>query len=294
MSKLLVIVGPTASGKSALGLKLAETFDGEIINADSRAVYRYMDIGTAKPTKSDMLLIPHHLIGIKNPNEAYSAAEFKRDCLAAITDISDRGKFPIIIGGTGLYIDSVLFNYQFPSGDNKELRVKNEALSLDELVQKLKSIDPEASETVDLKNPRRVMRAIETAGLTRSKSEKMRPDTLVLGLVLSKLSIQKRISIRIQKMLSEGLIDEVRAVGEKFGWDDEAMTGPAYRSFRGVVDGSKSIDEAAKEFARRDWLLAKRQITWFKRNPAIYWLDADDPELLLAAAKKQVLDFVSN
>src|SRR4051812_24952705 len=115
MSRLLVIVGPTASGKSALGLKLAQQFNGEIINADSRAVYRYMDIGTAKPTEDDMLLIPHHLVDIKNPNEPFSAAEFKAKALVAIENISRRSKLPIMVGGTGLYIDSILYDYQFPT-----------------------------------------------------------------------------------------------------------------------------------------------------------------------------------
>lgn len=294
MSKLLVIVGPTASGKSALGLKLAQRYNGEIINADSRAVYRYMSIGTAKPTHEEMLLIPHHLVDIKNPDEPYSAAQFKQDALAAIEKITAAGKMPIMVGGTGLYVDSLLFDYQFPKHQASGVRKQLEGLSLEQLVTKLMEVDPDVASTIDLKNPRRVQRAIETAGSPRGKSDVMRSDTLVLGLALNKEVIQKRIYDRIEKMLSRGLIDEVKRVGETYGWDTEAMTGPAYRAFKDVVLGDKLIAQGVEDFAKADLQLAKRQMTWFKRNQQIVWLDAEDPHKLEQKAGQMVGSFVQS
>ncbi len=295
MSKLLVILGPTASGKSALGLKLAQKFNGEIINADSRSVYRYMDIGTAKPTHDEMLLIPHHLIDIRNPNEPYSASQFKSDALIAINDISGRGKLPIVVGGTGLYIDSLLFDYQFPglsNQDQAQIRFEIARLSHEQLLERLLEVDPEAFTSIDLHNPRRVMRAIETAGMSRSRTPAMRAETLVIGLSLSKEIIQNKIQHRIEKMLERGLISEAKQLGENFGWDNEAMTGPAYKAFKNVVLGTKSLAEGVRDFAKADIALAKRQMTWFKRNPDICWLDAQDPLELYRTAKKLTKTFL--
>jgi tRNA dimethylallyltransferase len=292
--KLLVILGPTGSGKSALGMKLAEKYSGEIIAADSRTVYRYIDIGTAKPNQAEMLYIPHHLVDIRNPNELFSAAEFQRLATDAIEKISDQGHLPVMVGGTGLYIDSILFDYQFPAEVNQEARSVNQDKSLDDLVAMLRELDPDAAETVDLKNPRRVMRAIELAGRPRAKAATMCSDTLVLGLALSKESIQSRIEQRVQKMLNEGLIDEVRRVGEQFGWEAEALQAPAYKAFHGVIQGTKTVEEAAADFARADVQLAKRQMTWFKRNPEITWLDAEDPERLFAEADLLTASFLRN
>ncbi len=293
MNKLLVIVGPTASGKSALGLKIAQKFNAEIINADSRSIYRYMDIGTAKPTSQEMLLIPHHLVNIKNPNQVYSASKFKRDALKAIDDIVSRGRLPIIVGGTGLYVDSLLFDYQFPGLNTDTNRKTLRELPHEELLQKLLDSDFEAFDSIDLKNPHRVLRAVETAGFPRSKSTDMRPDTLVIGLSLNKEVIQKRIYSRIKKMLREGLINEVEQVGETFGWDNESMTGPAYRSFKGVILSDKTIADASQEFAKRDIALAKRQMTWFKRNKNIHWLDAADSEQLEFEATVLIKQFMA-
>src|SRR5581483_857278 len=203
MSKLVVILGPTASGKSDLAMKLAKKFAGEIIAADSRTVYRYMDIGTAKPSREEMLSVKHHLVDIIDPDHGLSAAEFKQLALKAIADIASRGKLPILVGGSGLYIDSVIFDYQFPAGARNELRVELETKPIEELVEMLREKDPERAEEIDLKNPRRVIRAIETAGKPRTKSAELRPQTLVIGLTLNKNELQKRIIQRSKKMLEE-------------------------------------------------------------------------------------------
>ncbi|HSH31886.1 MAG TPA: tRNA (adenosine(37)-N6)-dimethylallyltransferase MiaA [Candidatus Saccharimonadales bacterium] len=290
-SKLVAIVGPTASGKSDLAMELAQKFNGEIICADSRTIYRYMDIGTAKPSEQEMLQVPHHLLSIAEPDQRFSAAKFKELSLAAITDIAVKGRLPIMVGGTGLYIDSVLYDYQFPGGGSERRTVSSER-SAQKMAEELLAADPEAAQKIDIKNPRRVARALETVGLPRSKSDRLRPNSLVLGLTLNKKVIQRRISDRTEKMLEEGLLAEVKFVGEKFGWDNEALRAPAYRAFKDVILGQKSVEEGAADFVRRDINLAKRQMTWFKRNQDIVWLEASNPFALSSEAKELVVNFL--
>lgn len=285
MTKVIAIVGPTASGKSALAMKLAQKYNGEIVCADSRTVYRYMDIGTAKPTAEDMLQISHHLVNIKDPGEPFSAAEFKGLALAAIEDIGSRGRVAFLVGGTGLYVDSVLYDYQFPTGADISEREELSRLSLGHLVRRLNEIDPSLAQTIDTQNPRRVIRAIETAGQKKTK-QALRKDTLVLGMLVDKKVLQNKISARVTDMLAQGFLAEVQKIGEKFGFESEALTGIGYRAFRDVVKGTKTPDEAAAEFIKGDLNLAKRQMTWFKRNPDIQWISS------LPEAETLVKDFL--
>ncbi len=271
--KLIVIVGPTASGKTDLVLGLAEAFNGEIVCADSRTIYRGMDIGTAKPTAEEQARVPHHLLDVIDPGEVLSVAAFKTLAEAAIADIHARRKVPFLVGGSGLYIDAVLFDYQFPAEADPARRQQLEAISLPELLELLAAEDPEAFEVVDRANRRRVIRALETVGQSKTRRQEVSPQTLVLGLAMNKEVIQKRISQRVQKALSQGLLEEVQHIGETYGWDSEAMTGIWYRVLSGVVLGTKTMDEAVVECVRGDMMLVKKQLTWFKRNPAIVWLD---------------------
>jgi tRNA dimethylallyltransferase len=256
-----------------LAIELAERFNGEIVCADSRTIYRGMDIGTAKPTAADRERVPHHLLDVVDPGEILSVAAFKDLAEAAIADIAARGRVPFLVGGSGLYIDAVLFDYQFPSVADPERRAKLEAMSTEDLCELLAAEDPEAYERVDLANRRRIIRALETVGQRRSRSQTVRGQTLVLGLTLNKEFVQKRIEQRVRKMLEEGLIVEVRTIGESYGWDSEALSGIGYRAFKGVVLGTKTVAEGVAEFVRGDVLLVKKQQTWFKRNGAIKWLD---------------------
>jgi tRNA dimethylallyltransferase len=271
--KLVAIVGPTASGKTEMSLKLAEKYNGEIVCADSRTIYRGMDIGTAKPTAEERQgRAPHHLIDIIDPDQSLSAGEFKRLADAAINDIWARGRVPILVGGSGLYVDSVIYEYDFPATADPELRQKLDAMSDDELRDMLFERDPEFYAEVDVKNHRRLVRAIEVAGQPRSKRAEVRPNTLVIAPNMDKEIIKERIKLRVAKMVDNGFIAEVRAMGEKYGFDCEGFGVIGYKAFKDVVFGQKTIDEGMADFAKGDTMLLKKQLTWFKRNQSIHWL----------------------
>jgi tRNA dimethylallyltransferase len=206
---LIAIIGPTASGKTALGLDVAERYGGEIICADSRTIYRGMNIGTAKPTAEEQKRVRHHLLDIRNPDETYSAAEFKRDAQATIADIRSRGKLPIIVGGTGLYVWAVLYDYQFPAGASNQLRRQLQTWPIEKLVRRLIEVDPERAGEIDLMNPRRVIRAIETAGQPRSSQAQLLAGSLLVGLNPDMEKLEDRILARVEAMMMNGLIVEV-------------------------------------------------------------------------------------
>lgn len=270
--KLIAVVGPTASGKSDLALNLAKKHRGEILCADSRTVYRGLDIGAAKPSAADQAAVPHHLLDIVDPDHLLSVAEFKRLAEAAAEDVARRGNLPLLVGGSGLYIDSLLYDYQFPSEADPTARIELELLSTAELLERLETVDPGALETIDKANRRRLIRAVETAGQPLSRTSVVRANTLVIGITLNKDVMQERITQRIEKMLSQGFLDEVATLGEQYGWQSEAMSGIGYRALKEAVQGTKTVAEAAQEFARGDMRLVKKQLTWFKRNKSIHWV----------------------
>lgn len=274
-SPLIVVVGPTASGKSALAMRIAQAHNGEIIAADSRTVYRGMDIGTAKPTSQDQELVPHHLIDVRDPDEPFSAAEFKELANQAINDVASRGRLPIMVGGTGLYIDAVIFDYHFgPAADQAQRAVLN-AMSVEELQDlcRQKNIDL----PINNENKRHLVRALELGGLISHKKQ-LRANTFVVGISTERDILRRRVSERAKEMVTEGVLEEVKRIGQKYAWRGEALKGNIYRIFRGVIEGSKTIDEATEEFIRSDMALAKRQMTWFKRNQFIHW--STNPEEL--------------
>lgn len=284
-AKLVVIVGETASGKSALAMQIAKKFNGEIISADSWQVYKGFDIGTAKPTKAEQAEVKHHLIDIRSPRQGFSAALYKDLANKAIAGIDKRGRLPIMVGGTGLYVDSVLYNFSFlPPGEAKQ-RQQLQALSIDELLMLLdkKGIDIVG---IDLRNKRRLIRLIETAGQRPAKSN-IRPNTLVIGLKLPRAKLRAQIEQRVEAMFRMGLRREVEQLVNRYGWDAEPMKGIGYRQFREYFKAENSLAKTKRKVVKATLELAKRQRTWFKRHREINWV-AD-----FKTAEKLVMAFVN-
>jgi len=268
-SPLIVIVGQTASGKSSLALELAKQFDGEIICADSRTIYQGMDIGTAKPSATERRQVRHHLLDVTTPDQAFSAAQFKAQANQAITDIADRGKVPIMVGGTGLYIDAVLFDFQFSSSPNLAERQKLQALSIEELQDEVLKRGLELP--YNDKNPRHLMRLLETGGVSQAKSA-LRAHTLVLGLEVPRDDLLQRITTRVDDMMDRGFVNEVKTLAGKYGWDAPGLQAPGYKAFRSYIQGTTLLQQAKDEFIKNDMLLSKKQRTWFSRNHSIHWV----------------------
>jgi len=269
VSPLLAIVGETASGKSALAMDLAQKFSGEIICADSWTVYRGFDIGTAKPTAEDQALVPHHLLDVADPTEGFSAAVFQRMAKQAITETAERGNLPIMVGGTGLYIDSILYDYGFLPKSDPEVRARLNAMSLEELAKYADYMELDTT-GIDLRNKRRIIRLIENDG-ARPTKQPMRENTLVLGVQRPIEELHARIVARVDAMVEHGFANEVRELGEMYGWDCEPMRAPGYRAFADYVRGTVSLEAAKERFRQNDLQLAKKQRTWFRRNPSIQW-----------------------
>lgn len=267
---LLVIVGETASGKSALAMDLAERFNGELICADSWTVYRGFDIGTAKPTAEDRERIVHHLLDVADPAIGFSAAVFQRLAKQAIKEVNARGRLPILVGGTGLYIDSILYDYSFLPPSDPQLRLELNKMGLNELLKKVEDMKLDTT-GIDLRNRRRLVRLIENNGVRPTKKP-LRPNTLILGLHREHDELQQRITARINAMVECGFPNEVKKLGEMYGWDCEPMHAPGYRAFTDYVRGSVLLEAAKERFRQNDLKLAKKQRTWFKRNVSIQWV----------------------
>lgn len=269
--KLLVIVGETASGKTALAIELAKRFNGEIICADSWTARRGADIGTAKPTTEERHEVPHHLLDVVEPCEDFTAAVFKRLANRAIEDISGRGKLPIMVGGTGLYVDGVIYDFDFlPAGDRKEREELNK-LSVAQLLERVRHMKLDLG-SVDIRNKRRLIRLIEARG-RKPTQQPLRVNTMIVGLRTPREEIERRIIARLDDMLERGLEDEVRGLAESYGWDCEALKGIGYAQWKGYFEGTQSLPETRSKIIKATFEYAKRQRTWFTRNKSIQWLD---------------------
>lgn len=309
---ILVILGPTASGKSGLAIKLARRFNGEIVSADSRQIYQGMNIGTgkvpliAKGKSQSAGGIAHHLIDIKNPSQDYTVVEYKRDAIKTIRDIIRRKKLPILVGGTGLYIKAIVENLDIPKTKanpalRKKLdeRIKNKGLG--SLVEELLRRDPEAANIVDLKNPRRVVRALEVAIQTgrpfTAQRQKGPPlfEAFQIGIKLSPKKMRARINHRVDEMIRGGLVDEVKKLYGKYG-DVKALDAIGYREIINYLTANglgtnqpnrhKSAlpKEVVEQIKLNTWHYAHRQLTWFRKDKRIKW--AEDPRTAIKFTKR--------
>lgn len=266
---LVVVVGETATGKSALAMELAKKFNGEIISADSWAVYKGFDIGTAKPSKSDQKIVPHHLLDVADPMKGFSAAEFKRQATKAIAEIQSKGKLPILVGGTGLYVDSVLFDYGFLPASSEQERKRLNAMSINELLDEIKKKNLD-SRGIDIRNKRRLIRLIENKGVRPTKKG-LRSNTIIVGLTCPPKLLKENINRRVDEMLKQGLEAEVKELSNTYGWAVEPMKGISYREFKDYFDGKQTLGQTKERIIISNNQLAKKQRTWFKRNKSIHW-----------------------
>ncbi len=269
LNPLLVIVGETASGKSDLAVRLAQDLNGEIICADSCTVRKKMDIGSAKPTMLDRSVVVHHLLDIIEPDQDFTAAIFKRLAEKKIHQIIAQNKLPILVGGTGLYIDSIIFNYSFlPPGDDRT-RLELEAMSATELLKKINELNLNLG-SVDIRNKRRLIRLIETDGVMPQKHP-LRESTTIIGLKIDRDELNMRIENRVDKMLKAGLAQEVHDLVNTYGWNAEGLKDVGYAQWRQYFLGQESVEVVRTKIISATRNLAKRQRTWFKRNKSIHW-----------------------
>lgn len=276
--KVIAVVGPTASGKSAYGIELAKEVNGEIISADSRIVYKGFDIGAAKPTKDEMQGIPHYLIDIVEPTFDYSAGLYKKQATGIINDISSRGKIPIIVGGTGLYTDILLKGFDLPDiTQDKELRKNLEKFSAEELYAKLKEIDLKGAESIDSNDKKKIIRALEIIHLTGKTLEQARGKSQSeyeiewIGKNFERDALYRRINNRVDKMLEMGLIEETKGLLSKYGRAYNIINTIGYKEITAYLDGTLSLDESIELLKKNTRNYAKRQLTWFRKNPEIKW-----------------------
>jgi len=282
-NKLIVILGPTASGKSELSIELAKKFNGEVVSADSRQIYQEMNIGTAKVTKREMNNISHYLIDIIKPDQEFTLAQFKQKAIRIIKDIQKRGKIPFLVGGTGLYIQSIVDNLDIPDvKPNKKLRDGLEKLSNQELLSQLKKLDPDTANSIDFHNKRRLIRALEVCLITKKPFSKQKKkgkklfDTLQIGISLDKKTLEQRISQRADKMIKKGLIKEVGNLLIRYKTSLPSLNSIGYTEIIQYLENKISLDQAKSLINQHSLQYAKRQITWFKRDKRIHWIQNEN------------------
>lgn len=281
MQKLIVILGPTATGKSDLGIKLAKTYRGEIISADSRQVYTGLNIGTGKVTKKEMRGVPHHLLDVANPKKRFDVSQFKKQAEKSLKTIISRDTNPIIVGGTGFYIDALVYDIAFPEvPPNKLLREELSKLTNSELVNRLTVLDPERAQAIDVHNPIRLIRAIEIAesiGKTPPLAYTSKYDVLFIGLNTEKEALQKKIHDRLLKRIKMGMVAEVKKLHlDGLSWKRLEELGLEYRYVALFLQNKISKEEMLTQLEREIIQYAKRQMTWFKRNKSILWFNTED------------------
>lgn len=271
---LLVIVGPTASGKTALAINIAKERGGEVISADSRAIYMGMDIGAAKPTMAERGGVPHWGFDLVEPGGRFTAADFKQYAITKINEVRSRGNIPLLVGGTGLYVDAVIFDYDFPVQADPAERDRWDAQPLDELYKYCLKNNIKLPE--NYKNKRYVVNAIIRNGHNLKRRFSPVEDTIVVGIATPTDVLRTRINARIEQIFADGVIDEANALGSRYGWDNDSMKANIYPLVRQYLNGELTLEEAKRLASIKDWHLAKRQLTWLRRNEHIKWLPVDD------------------
>ncbi|MGE6631534.1 tRNA (adenosine(37)-N6)-dimethylallyltransferase MiaA [Bacillus sp. NPDC077027] len=287
---VIVIVGPTAVGKTKLSIDIAKAFNGEIISGDSMQIYKGMDIGTAKITREEMDGVPHHLIDIKHPEESFSTAEFQQLVRLKMDEIAERGKVPMIVGGTGLYIQSVLYDYTFTdegsdSSFRKEMELYEKEHGVMKLHEKLKIVDPEAAEAIHPNNVRRVIRALEvihTSGRKMSNMQKADQQiplyhAAIIGLTMDRVVLYERIHQRIDVMINDGLVEEVETLFQAGIKDCQSVQAIGYKELYAYLKGESSLNEAIEQLKQNSRRYAKRQLTWFRNKMDVIWFDMTPP-----------------
>ncbi len=297
--RVLALVGPTATGKTALAIGLAQHLGGEVVNADSRQVFRYMDIGTAKPTPAERAAVPHHVLDLVEPDEPFTLADYLDRARAAVSDIAARGRLPIVVGGTGLYVRALARGFDVPRVPPDEaLRAELETLAAaggpPALLARLRRSDPAAAAAVDPRNPRRLMRAIEVAeaasrtvtddaGLS-THNRAPRYDTCLIGLTAERALLHARADRRVDAMVMAGFPDEMAALyGRGYRPDLPALSALGYRELGEYVRGLRPLDDAVQATRWATHRFIRRQLTWFRREQDLHWLDITDGDLAARA-----------
>lgn len=271
---LVIIVGPTASGKTGLAIRLAKKFDGEVISADSRTIYRGMTVGTAKPTAEEMDGVPHHLLDLIDPNERFTLWDFQRLAKEKVYEIRQRDKTPFLVGGSGLYVDSIIFDYEITSQVlDTSMRQKLQEMTIDNLIMMIKEQRLELPN--NYKNKRHLIRVLEQGQVNRERLTQPIDNTIIVGITTEKEILEARIRSRSQQMVKSGLIDETKSLVAKFG-DQEAFRNNSYGEVQKFLCGEiTDREELINRIVIVDRQLAKKQLTWFKRNRYIKWLALD-------------------
>ena len=289
-NKVIVICGPTASGKTALSIELAKQISGEIVSCDSMQIYKDMDIGTAKPTPDEMQGIKHYLIGHVSPEERYSVADYKADAKKAIKEIIEKGKMPIVVGGTGLYLDSLIYEIEYQDIQldeeyRKQLEEEVEEKGLEELYKRAKQIDEKAIEKISPNDKKRILRILEiyhATGKTKTEQEiesrkkEVEYNYKVYALDWDRQKLYDRINKRVDIMIEQGLIEEVKQILDKYHTFPTAMQGLGYKEVVEYLEGKLTKEEMVEKIKMETRRYAKRQLTWFRKNKQTIWLNAED------------------
>jgi len=305
---VLVLIGPTASGKTALGVALAKALSGEIISADSMQIYRYMNIGTAKVTATEMDGVPHHLVDCILPNEEYSVAKFKEAALKCIEEILSRGKLPIVVGGTGLYINGLTLPWGFREKDDSEevrwrLAAEAEMLGSEALHQLLQEVDPITAKAVHPNNVKRVIRALEIYEVTgkpksyfdkKASTEALPYDYQLIGLQWPREDLYDRINRRVDIMMENGLINETRALLDRgYDWNLPSLKAIGYKELRPFLNDEAPLEDVLSFLKQNTRHFAKRQMTWFRKDERIHWIEMNEKRSLNGLVK-ECLNILSN